>query len=70
MEASRNKIAQRQGVPLSIMQVNKLIYDPEVVMRKRSKLNLPEPQMPDHEVEEIAKIGVASDHILGESGGT
>lgn len=61
-DIARNKIAQRQDAPSAILQANKL-NDPETV-RKRSKLNLPAPQIPDHELEAIAKIGIASD-IMG-----
>lgn len=46
--------------------MNKL-NDPEAV-RKRSKLMLPEPQISDRELEEIAKMGYASDLIAGEAG--
>ncbi|KAF8394275.1 hypothetical protein HHK36_020482 [Tetracentron sinense] len=62
-DAARNKIAQRQDAPSSILQVNKL-NDPETV-RKRSKLMLPAPQISDHELEEIAKMGYASDLVAG-----
>ncbi|KAL5701909.1 Cell cycle serine/threonine-protein kinase cdc5/MSD2 [Ranunculus cassubicifolius] len=62
-DIARNKIAQRQDAPSSILQVNKL-NDPESV-RKRSKLMLPPPQITDHELEEIAKIGYASDLVSG-----
>lgn len=61
-DIARNKIAQRQDAPSAILQANKL-NDPEAV-RKRSKLNLPSPQIPDHELEAIAKMGIASD-LLG-----
>lgn len=64
LDAARNKIAQRQDAPSAIMQANKL-NDPEAV-RRRSKLNLPAPQIPDHELEAIAKIGIASDIIGNE----
>ncbi|PIN03481.1 mRNA splicing protein CDC5 (Myb superfamily) [Handroanthus impetiginosus] len=60
-DIARNKIAQRQDAPSAILQANKL-NDPEAV-RKRSKLNLPAPQIPDHELEAIAKIGIASDLV-------
>ncbi|PIA36403.1 hypothetical protein AQUCO_03400352v1 [Aquilegia coerulea] len=62
-DIARNKIAQRQDAPSSILQVNKL-NDPESV-RKRSKLMLPAPQITDHELEEIAKMGYASDIVSG-----
>lgn len=45
------------------MQANKL-NDPETV-RKRSKLMLPPPQISDQELEEIARMGVASDLLAG-----
>ncbi|KAL8518249.1 hypothetical protein ACS0TY_009568 [Phlomoides rotata] len=61
-DVAKNKIAQRQDAPSAILQANKL-NDPEAV-RKRSRLNLPAPQIPDHELEAIAKIGIASD-LLG-----
>ncbi|CAA0828074.1 Cell division cycle 5-like protein [Striga hermonthica] len=61
-DIARNKIAQRQDTPSAILQANRL-NDPEAV-RKRSKLILPAPQIPDHELEAIAKIGIASD-LLG-----
>ncbi|XP_071739095.1 cell division cycle 5-like protein [Rutidosis leptorrhynchoides] len=50
----RNKIAQRQDAPSAILQANKM-NDPETV-RKRPKMNLPTPQIPDYELEHIAKI--------------
>lgn len=62
-DIARNKIAQRQDAPSSILQANKL-NDPETV-RRRSKLMLPAPQISDHELEEIAKMGYASDLIAG-----
>ncbi|XP_020079676.1 cell division cycle 5-like protein [Ananas comosus] len=61
-DIARNKIAQRQDAPAAILQANKL-NDPEAV-RKRSKLILPPPQISDHELEEIAKMGYASDLVL------
>lgn len=63
-DIARNKIAQRQDAPAAILQANKL-NDPESV-RRRSKLNLPAPQIPDHELEAIAKIGIASDLVGSE----
>uniref|UniRef100_A0A5B6YIA7 Putative cell division cycle 5-like protein n=1 Tax=Davidia involucrata TaxID=16924 RepID=A0A5B6YIA7_DAVIN len=62
-DIARNKIAQRQDAPSAIVQANKL-NDPETV-RKRSKLMLPAPQISDHELEEIAKMGYASDLLAG-----
>ncbi|XP_058097768.1 cell division cycle 5-like protein [Magnolia sinica] len=62
-DIAKNKIAQRQDAPSSILQVNKL-NDPEAV-RKRSKLMLPPPQISDHELEEIAKLGYEGDLVLG-----
>ncbi|GAB4838070.1 Cell cycle serine/threonine-protein kinase cdc5/MSD2 [Ancistrocladus abbreviatus] len=62
-DTAKNKIAQRQDAPAAIMQANKL-NDPEAV-RKRSKLMLPPPQISDHELEEIAKMGYASDLLTG-----
>ncbi|KAI3915670.1 hypothetical protein MKX01_015495 [Papaver californicum] len=62
-DVAKNKIAQRQDAPSSVLQVNKL-NDPETV-RKRSKLMLPAPQITDHELEEIAKMGFASDLLAG-----
>lgn len=58
-DIARNKIAQRQDAPSAILQANQL-NDPQTV-RKRSKLMLPAPQISDHELEEIAKMGYASD---------
>lgn len=63
-DIARNKIAQRQNAPAAVMQVNRL-NDPEAV-RKRSKLMLPPPQISDRELEEIAKMGYASDLITGD----
>ncbi|KAL6505159.1 Cell cycle serine/threonine-protein kinase cdc5/MSD2 [Orobanche gracilis] len=63
-DIARNKVAERQDAPSAILQANKL-NDPEAV-RKRSKLNLPAPQIPDHELEAIAKIGIASDLVGNE----
>ncbi|KAF5457860.1 hypothetical protein F2P56_021937 [Juglans regia] len=62
-DIAKNKIAQRQDAPSAILQANKL-NDPETV-RKRSKLMLPAPQISDHELEEIAKMGYASDILVG-----
>ncbi|XP_047325667.1 cell division cycle 5-like protein [Impatiens glandulifera] len=62
-DVAKNKIAQRQDAPSAIMQANKL-NDPEAV-RKRSKLMLPAPQISNHELDEIAKIGYASDLLTG-----
>ncbi|KAJ6842642.1 cell division cycle 5-like protein [Iris pallida] len=62
-DIARNKIAQRQDAPSAILQANKL-NDPEAV-RKRSKLMLPAPQISDRELEDIAKMGYASDLISG-----
>jgi pre-mRNA-splicing factor CDC5/CEF1 len=58
-DIAKNKIAQRQDAPTAIMQANKM-NDPEAV-RKRAKLMLPAPQISDQELEEIARIGYASD---------
>ncbi|XP_010553777.1 PREDICTED: cell division cycle 5-like protein [Tarenaya hassleriana] len=63
-DIARNKIAQRQDAPAAILQANKL-NDPEAV-RKRSKLMLPPPQISDHELEEIAKMGYTSE-LLAEN---
>ncbi|CAN6275522.1 unnamed protein product [Urochloa humidicola] len=63
-DIARNKILQRQDAPAAIMQANKL-NDPEAVT-KRSKLMLPPPQISDHELEEIAKMGSAGDPALAE----
>ncbi|KAL5566880.1 hypothetical protein UlMin_030044 [Ulmus minor] len=62
-DTAKNKIAERQDAPSAILQANKL-NDPETV-RKRSKLMLPAPQISDHELEEIAKMGYASDLLAG-----
>ncbi|CAN6441330.1 unnamed protein product [Victoria cruziana] len=62
-DIAKNKILQRQDAPTAIMQANKL-NDPEAV-RKRSKLMLPAPQISDQELEEIAKMGYASDLVSG-----
>lgn len=62
-DIAKNKIAQRQDAPSAVLQANKL-NDPEMV-RKRSKLMLPAPQISDHELEEIAKMGYASDLLAG-----
>ncbi|TVU13774.1 hypothetical protein EJB05_37200 [Eragrostis curvula] len=63
-DIARNKILQRQDAPAAIMQANKL-NDPEAVTR-RSKLMLPPPQISDHELEEIAKMGSSGDPALVE----
>ncbi|KAL9381849.1 hypothetical protein Peur_024884 [Populus x canadensis] len=62
-DMAKNKIAERQDAPSAILQANKL-NDPETV-RKRSKLMLPAPQISDHELEDIAKMGYASDLLAG-----
>ncbi|KAK7283621.1 hypothetical protein RIF29_13261 [Crotalaria pallida] len=58
-DIAKNKISQRQDAPSAILHANKM-NDPETV-RKRSKLMLPPPQISDHELDEIAKLGYASD---------
>ncbi|KAK7406359.1 hypothetical protein VNO78_07983 [Psophocarpus tetragonolobus] len=58
-DIAKNKIAQRQDAPSAILHANKL-NDPETV-RKRSKLMLPPPQISDQELDEIVKLGYASD---------
>ncbi|KAF9611468.1 hypothetical protein IFM89_032438 [Coptis chinensis] len=59
----RTKLLKGGDAPSSILQVNKL-NDPEAV-RKRSKLMLQRPlEISDHELEEIAKMGYASDLVL------
>ncbi|KAK4795973.1 hypothetical protein SAY86_028299 [Trapa natans] len=62
-DIAKNKIAQRQDAPSAILQANRL-NDPETV-RRRSKLMLPAPQISDNELEEIAKMGYASDLLAG-----
>ncbi|XP_042453169.1 cell division cycle 5-like protein [Zingiber officinale] len=61
-DIAKNKIAQKQDALAAILQANKL-NDPEAV-RKRSKLMLPAPQISGQELEEIAKMGHASDLLL------
>ncbi|KAI9078419.1 hypothetical protein K1719_039638 [Acacia pycnantha] len=63
-DVAKDKIAQRQDAPSAILHANKL-NDPETV-RKRSKLMLPPPQISDNELEEIAKMGYASDLVASE----
>ncbi|PWA93171.1 cell division cycle 5 [Artemisia annua] len=46
-DVARNKIAQRQDVPSTILKTNKM-NDPETI-RKRPNMNLPTPQIPDYE---------------------
>ncbi|GFP91107.1 cell division cycle 5-like protein [Phtheirospermum japonicum] len=58
-DIARNKIAERQDAPSAVL------HDPEAV-RKRSKLNLPAPQIPNHELEAIAKIGIANELRINE----
>uniref|UniRef100_A0A803M584 Cell division cycle 5-like protein n=1 Tax=Chenopodium quinoa TaxID=63459 RepID=A0A803M584_CHEQI len=62
-DIAKNKIAERQDAPGAIMQANKL-NDPGTV-RKRSKLMLPPPQISDQELEEIARMGYATDLLAG-----
>ncbi|GJT07353.1 cell division cycle 5-like protein [Tanacetum coccineum] len=45
-DVARNKIAQRQDVPSAILQANKM--KDSVTGRKRQKMNLPAPQVPDY----------------------
>jgi pre-mRNA-splicing factor CDC5/CEF1 len=54
MDAKKQRIKETKNLPAAVMQINKL-NDPEQV-RKRSKLILPEPQITDRELEEIAKM--------------
>ena len=56
---AKDKISQRQDAPTAILQTNKMT-DPETV-RKRTQLMLPAPHISDHQLEEIAQIGYASD---------
>ncbi|KAJ1409351.1 SANT/Myb domain [Sesbania bispinosa] len=58
-DVAKNKIAQRQDAPSAILHANQL-NDPEAV-RKRSKLMLPPPQISEQELDEIARLGYASD---------
>ncbi|KAL7590108.1 hypothetical protein Lser_V15G35741 [Lactuca serriola] len=69
-DIARNKIAQRQDAPSAILQANKM-NDPETV-RKRPKMNLPTPQIPDYELEHIAKFGLPAltDELSEGSGAT
>lgn len=69
-DVARNKIAQRQDAPSAILQANKM-NDPETV-RKRPKMNLPTPQIPDYELEHIAKFGLPalSEELSEGSGAT
>lgn len=69
-DIARNKIAQRQDAPAAILQANKL-NDPETVW-KRPKMNLPTPQIPDHELEHIAKFSLPAlgDELTEGSGAT
>lgn len=69
-DIARNKIAQRQDAPSAILQANKM-NDPETV-RKRPKMNLPTPQIPDYELEHIAKFGLPAltDELAEGSGAT
>ncbi|KAL8061728.1 hypothetical protein ABFX02_02G103800 [Erythranthe guttata] len=60
-DVARNKIAQRHCAPSAILQASEL-NDLEAV-RKRSRLNLPAPQIRDHDLEAIAKIDIASDLV-------
>ncbi|CAA7057304.1 unnamed protein product [Microthlaspi erraticum] len=54
-DVARNRISQRLDAPAAILQANKM-NDTEA-FRKRSKLMLPPPQISDHELEAIAKMG-------------
>ncbi|GKB09687.1 cell division cycle 5-like protein [Tanacetum coccineum] len=69
-DVARNKIAQRQDAPAAILQANKM-NDPETV-RKRPKMNLPTPQIPDYELQHIAKFGLPalSEQLSEGSGAT
>ncbi|KVI04792.1 cell division cycle 5-like protein [Cynara cardunculus var. scolymus] len=69
-DIAKNKIAQRQDAPSAILQANKM-NDPETV-RKRPKMNLPTPQIPDYELEHIAKFGLPAltDELSEGSGAT
>lgn len=69
-DIARNKIAQRQDAPSAILQANKM-NDPETV-RRRPKMNLPTPQIPDYELEHIAKISLPalSEELSEGSGAT
>ncbi|OIT40795.1 cell division cycle 5-like protein [Nicotiana attenuata] len=61
-DIARNKIAQRkEDTPTTISY-----HANKHNVRKRSKLNLPAPRIPDHELVAIAKIGIhANDLIAG-----
>lgn len=69
-DIARNKIAQRQDAPAAILQANKM-NDPETV-RKRPKMNLPTPQIPDYELEHIARFSLPalSEELSEGSGAT
>ncbi|CAH1425609.1 unnamed protein product [Lactuca virosa] len=55
-DIAKNKIAWRQDAPSAILQANK-VNAPETY-RKRPKMNLPTPQIPDYELQHIAKMGL------------
>ncbi|KAI3524931.1 hypothetical protein L1887_03600 [Cichorium endivia] len=55
-DISRKKIAERQDAPFAILQANKLNHSETV--RKRPKMNLPSPQIPDYELQRITKFGL------------
>eukprot|EP00794_Sanderia_malayensis_P000539 gene539-1191_t len=63
MERKKDKQKQRRrkenDLPGSILQVNKLMNSEP--SKKRSKLVLPAPQISDAELEEVVKLGVASE---------
>lgn len=58
-DKERMKKRKETDLPGAVMQINKL-HDPDSV-KKRSKLVLPKPQISDTELEEIVKMGQASE---------
>lgn len=58
-DRERMKKRKETDLPGAVMQINKL-HDPDSV-KKRSKLVLPKPQISDTELEEIVKMGQASE---------
>jgi len=61
-DSAKHQIKKVKDLPAFLMQVNKLT-DPEQV-RQRTKLKLPEPQISDSELEEIAKLGYTPTDLI------
>ncbi|KAL6067608.1 CDC5 cell division cycle 5-like protein [Balamuthia mandrillaris] len=55
-DREKQEMKKLKDMPAHIMQINRM-NDPDSRLQRRSKLNLPAPQITDRELEDIAKMG-------------